>query len=465
MQKNNKILLLLLNWLIYLFPLFYILGNFFINTSVVLISITGLVLYRWKIFDFKKDNLLFLISSFFLIIIIFTFFESISNPGNVKLYKSIIFLRYFILLLVVRYALINDHINLKKFLISCLVCSTLISLDVIFQFITGKNIIGLKSTIQHRSSFFGNEYVAGGFIQRFSILGFFFTLIIFKKRYLKILIPTTFLILCFFATLFSGNKMPAVLLLIFMFITLFFFFLNFGIYKNRVFIFSSLAVLAIVFFQSEKLYSLYLNKIKNSYYFAHSQALGAIPNTFIGAMPNAKIIYSEVTRDYSELNKYKGKTWFHHTEEFKDKEKYRYIGKQSVYNHIYITSLDLFLERPLTGRGIKSFRETCKERVHLPNRICSTHQHNYHLQILNDTGLIGYLIFFGTFFFVILKCFRKNNLRSNIYFYAALSVLIIEFIPLRSTGGFFSTINSAYIFFMIGILFGLKGLGYKSENY
>ena len=84
------------------------------------------------------------------------------------------------------------------------------------------------------------------------------------------------------------------------------------------------------------------------------------------------------------------------------------------------------MERPLTGRGIKSFRETCKERVHLPNRICSTHQHNYHLQILNDTGLIGYLIFFGTFFFVILKCFRKNNLRSNIYFYAALSVLIIE---------------------------------------
>ena len=92
MKKNNKILLLLLNWLIYLFPLFYILGNFFINVSVVLISITGLALYRWKIFDFKKDNLLFLISSFFLIIIIFTFFESIANPGNVKLYKSIIFL-------------------------------------------------------------------------------------------------------------------------------------------------------------------------------------------------------------------------------------------------------------------------------------------------------------------------------------------------------------------------------------
>ena len=465
MQKNNKILLLLLNWLIYLFPLFYILGNFFMNASVVLISITGLVLYREKIFDFKKDNFLILISAFFLIIIICTFFESISNPGNVKVYKSIIFLRYFILLLVVRYALINDHINLKKFLVSCLIFSTLISLDVIFQFITGKNIIGLKSAAQNRSSFFGDEYVAGGYIQRFSVMGFFCTLIILKKKYLKILISTTFLILCFFATLYSGNKMPAVILLTFMFITLFFFFLNFGIYKNRAFIFSSLAVLAIVFFQSEKLYSLYLNKIKNSYYFAHSQALGAIPNSFIGAMPNPKIIYSEVTRDYSELNKYKNKTWFHHTEEFKDKKKYRYLVTRSTYNNLYITSLDLFLEKPLTGRGINSFRETCKERVHLPNRICSTHQHNYHLQILNDTGLIGFLIFFGTIVFVILKCFRKSNLRSNIYFYAILSVILIEFFPLRSTGGFFSTINSAYIFLMMGMLFGLKELDYKSKNY
>ena len=64
MDKKNKILLPLLNWLIYLFPLSYIIGNFFINASIVLISITGLILYKWKIFDFKKDSFLFLISSF-----------------------------------------------------------------------------------------------------------------------------------------------------------------------------------------------------------------------------------------------------------------------------------------------------------------------------------------------------------------------------------------------------------------
>jgi len=110
----------------------------------------------------------------------------------------------------------------------------------------------------------------------------------------------------------------------------------------------------------------------------------------------------------------------------------------------------------MIGRGIKSFREICKEKVHLPNRTCSSHQHNFHLQILNDTGLIGYIVFFSMLIFLILSCLRKTNLRSNIYFYAVLAVILIEFFPFRSTGGFFSTTNSAYIFLMIGMLFGFN---------
>ena len=449
MDKKNKILLLLLNWLIYLFPLFYILGNFFINVSVVLISITGLALYRWKIFDFKKDNFLIIIGAFFLIIIISTFFESISNPGNVKFYKSIIFLRFFILLLVVRYALINDHINLKKFLISCLICSSFISLDVILQFITGKNIVGLKSTAQHRSSFFGSELIAGGFIQRFAVLGFFITLITFKKNYLKVIFSTAFLLVCFLGAFYSGNKMPAFILIIFSLVILAFLLFNLKIYKNKIFVLSSIIVLVLAFFEGKKFEGAVSNMLKDTYFFSQS-------NTFKGAIPNLKIIYSEASKEYPELDKYKGKTYFHYTEEYKDKEKYRDIEQWSVYNHIYITSLDLFFEKPLTGRGIKSFRETCKEKVHLPNRICTTHQHNYHLQLLNDTGLVGYLVFFGVIFFLVLKSLRKKNSKLDIYLYAILFALIIEFFPIRSTGGFFSTTNASYIFLLMGMFLGLK---------
>ena len=128
MLKNNKILLLFLNWLIYLLPLFYIVGNFPVNLNVTLITIIGFIIYRWKIFDYKKDSILFLLSFFFLLIIIFSIIENIINPGNIFINKSVIFLRYFFFALVIRCALIHNNINLKKFLLSCFIFSIIICL-------------------------------------------------------------------------------------------------------------------------------------------------------------------------------------------------------------------------------------------------------------------------------------------------------------------------------------------------
>ena len=456
MLKNNKILLLFLNWLIYLLPLFYIVGNFPVNLNVTLITIIGFIIYRWKIFDYKKDSILFLLSFFFLLIIIFSIIENIINPGNIFINKSVIFLRYFFFALVIRCALIHNNINLKKFLLSCFIFSIIISLDVILQFSTGKNLIGLESPSLYRSSFFGNEYISGGYIQRFSILGFFSSYLIFKKKNLKIIVSLLFLILCFFGTFYSGNKMPSLMLTFFLGSVLIFLFIKLKIYKNKIFFIPFLISLFLILLNGKKVELFFTDTLKNTYYFQHV-------NTFVGAAPKFKIIYSEITRDYTELEKYKGNTWFHFTEEFKNKSKYRYISKQSTYNHVYITALDLFLERPFIGRGIKSFRETCKEKVHLPNRICSTHQHNYHLQILNDTGLLGYLVFFGLIVLLIIACFKKKYLKNNIYFYSILCVIFIELFPIRSTGGFFSTMNSSFIFLMIGILLGLKKIDKSSK--
>ena len=44
----------------------------------------------------------------------------------------------------------------------------------------------------------------------------------------------------------------------------------------------------------------------------------------------------------------------------------------------------------------------------------------------------------------------------HIYLYAILFALIIEFFPIRSTGGFFSTTNASYIFLLMGMFLGLK---------
>ena len=95
--------------------------------------------------------------------------------------------------------------------------------------------------------------------------------------------------------------------------------------------------------------------------------------------------------------------------------------------------------------------------LHKTNRLCSNHPHNYYLEILTDTGIVGILsaIIIGLLFIIfILKNFKSlnaNNLQNLILFAATIS-FILEAFPLKSTGSIFSTNNATYLI-LISILF------------
>ena len=55
----------ILNYLIFLFPLAFILGNLAINSLVFLIGIIGLITYKKEIFQIKNNKTLMLVVSFF----------------------------------------------------------------------------------------------------------------------------------------------------------------------------------------------------------------------------------------------------------------------------------------------------------------------------------------------------------------------------------------------------------------
>ena len=91
--------------------------------------------------------------------------------------------------------LLNEHniLNLKYFFISAAFSTLIVSLDVIYQYIFGVNIIGLISHGHHNSGFFGDELIAGGFIQNFSFfLILFVTLILKNKNYLRFILTTDY---------------------------------------------------------------------------------------------------------------------------------------------------------------------------------------------------------------------------------------------------------------------------------
>ena len=68
---------------------------------------------------------------------------------------------------------------------SCLFFTCFVSLDIIFQYFFLQDIFGFKVAISSGRKLggpFGNEYIAGGYIQRFSIFALFVYLFFYKIK-------------------------------------------------------------------------------------------------------------------------------------------------------------------------------------------------------------------------------------------------------------------------------------------
>ena len=142
-----------------------------------------------------------------------------------RLIKSVLFFRFFIILIIIYLLSESDIINFKLFFISAAIFPLLISLDVIFQYIFGFNIIGMKSYIHHNTSFFGDELIAGGYIQNFSFFSILFLIHLIKKNEnsFKIFLTTLTISALGIGIMLSGNRMSFFLFLFGLFL---FFLLN-----------------------------------------------------------------------------------------------------------------------------------------------------------------------------------------------------------------------------------------------
>ena len=89
---------------------------------------------------------------------------------------------------------------------------------------------------------------------------------------------------------------------------------------------------------------------------------------------------------------------------------------------------------------------------------CSTHPHNYYLEILSEGGIVGAILLI-TFFIILLKKSISNQLEKkypiNPQKYLLIPIILVFFLeiwPLRSTGSFFTTWNATFFWLIAGIL-------------
>ena len=101
--------------------------------------------------------------------------------------------------------------------------------------------------------------------------------------------------------------------------------------------------------------------------------------------------------------------------------------------------------------------------------ICNMHPHNYYLEILTETGIIG-LVIITSFFLGVLyisffkKYFTRSLLNNNNHIIPFIFLFIVEIFPLKSTGSFFTTGNTTYFFLILAILIGLTRKDNSIEN-
>ena len=141
------------------------------------------------------------------------------------------------------------------------------------------------------------------------------------------------------------------------------------------------------------------------------------------------------------------------------KNKDFYIFSYRHNQHI-ISAYNIFLDNKVIGIGPKNFRNICKEEKYNINEYsCTTHPHNTYVQLLSETGLVGFtivtLVFFSLIFFAFKKfkfLLIKKKPMFNSYQISLISAIFITLWPFAPSGSFFNNWISIIYFFPIGFL-------------
>ena len=111
----------------------------------------------------------------------------------------------------------------------------------------------------------------------------------------------------------------------------------------------------------------------------------------------------------------------------------------------------------IIGNGIKTFRKDCgkdeflsKEFIQGPvSKRCATHPHNIYFELFAETGTLGLLIFLYCHFMILKKIYENKNRELKIIL---LSIFIVLFFPIQTTGSYFSTFNGIFYFLNLSII-------------
>ena len=377
-----------------LIPFFLITGPFLSDLSISLIGILFILYcFKEKNFSYFRNRYFY----FFLIFWGYLILNSIFNNFNIDSLKiSFFYFRYGVFVVAIVTLLNNNDKFIKYFFYCIFICFTALILDGFYQYLFGENILGWKN-FSRTSSFFGDEQILGSYLSRLWPIFFGLSIYVFNQK----------------------NKLFFVLILIFILSEALIFLSG----DRSAFFYINLSAVFVILF-SQKLYKLRLFTLLSS-------VLLLIVISFIN--PTAKERVFDQTLDQMNL-----------TNEA-NKEGQIYIFTEA-HNEMYISAYKMFLDNKIIGVGVKNFRNICNNPKYFVNgkEVCNTHPHNAYLQIISETGTIGFMFLIVVLFYYFIYICKHSILRIKGKYYfndfeiCILSGIAIYLWPFVPTGNVFN---------------------------
>jgi O-antigen ligase len=297
---------------------------------------------------------------------------------------------------------VNSEFILKKLLYILGFIFILLLIDGTYQYFNHYNIFGFKLINQRVSSFFGSELIMGSFLSRIYpiFIGLYFYLNNEKKLFtISNFIFYFIIVSVFYSILISGERTS------FFYFTLSFLFLLIIDFSNiKKYFFIIFCILIIVLIN------------KSSYIKVYTSAYNQI--------------YTEQKR-VSVFSK--------------------------VHEEHYETALRIFDDNKFFGAGPRSFRLLCNEKKYkVSENSCTTHPHSTYIQLLAETGLIGFSFVFFAFLYIIFLSikilFRKIEINNKFSSFnsSLLAMFLITLWPLAPSGNFFHNWLLILYFYPVG---------------
>ena len=386
-----------------LIPFFLITGPFLSDLSVSLISLLFLIYcVKRNNFSYFNHNYFY----FFLIFWIYLIFNTLINNFNLDSFKiSFFYFRYGVFVIAIVTFLKEDYKFIKYFFYCIFICFTILVFDGFYQYFAGENILGWKNSTR-TSSLFGDEKILGSYISRLWPIFFGLTIFILKEK----------------------KKLSSLIILIFILSETLIFLSG----DRTAFFNINLSAIFVILF-SQKLLKLRLITLLSS-------ILILIIISFVNPTAKERIIDQTIVQMNLD------------SRDNVENESGIYIFSKE-HTHHYITALKMFLDNKVLGVGVKNFRNFCNdEKYRISEVSCSTHPHNSYIQILSETGIVGFLFLLTILIYFckyILKHFIlkfKGKYYFNDFEICILSGIAIYLWPIVPTGNIFNNwLNIAMI--------------------